>query len=919
MLNRLSLYVNSSTRIILLFFVIVGLLIYGFYASSALSFVYPLDYGEAPLVDQAIRLRNGDNIYRPILDTPPYAITNYPPIYLLTLLPFTNNLTTAFQMGRAVSVVAALATAVFIALIVHTLSKNRVAALVAAATFLAIPYVVAWSGLLRIDLLALALSMAGLTIFIRWPSSRLAMIGGGLLLLAAIYTRQSYALAAPLAAFGWLWQEQGRRRALELTAVVGGLGLLLFLVLTLLTGGGFFFHIVRANVNAFSWERVWELFRAAGELMPVLIVSGLLLIILGYKKVAGWQFLALYLLGGFLSALTIGKVGSNINYFLELSAALSLLVGMMLAWRQDTRWQSSLLMLLLALQLGWLVRGTMERLDAGLSSRRQDQGAISQLELLLINADGPVLADEYMGLLTRPNRPLHLQPFEVSQLANDGVWDQTPLLQEIGNQIFPYILIHHFSPYPLYRERWTPEMLEAIETHYRPSQTLAGTVVYTPKEGLRGVALTNDPAQNRTFIPEVRVGDLTAVTDVFAVAQPFLTINTQNPQHLAASVTSASDMMCEFPDCEIGALLYTSQDGGQSWQGQAPFTAGRAVNASPLAAFAPDGTLFVLGIRDGVVTLNSSTAADDYEMVLANQAPVTRGQVAARSWLQIQPDTGDLFLSYGAQLNARQFVTPSLLRSTSAGERWSSNVRADQQVAIADFTEHFRATWPDDIQIMFGAEDQLAMVWVWDPAPWSWPRDVWMATSDDGGRSFGPPQQLAETWGPISATSENGRYYLTYRTGSETAPELVLATSNDHGQSWQTTQFNDNVALNFDTDKAPGLDVAPNGTIDLMFYAPAESCERTLAEWGEQLGAGNLVDRCTYDIYYTYSKDDGRSFSQPLKLNETAVVGEQFIQAGGLSQPGTHMSMASTDATAYPLWIATEGAGTQAMTVRIER
>ena len=450
MLNRFAPYLTSSTRIILLFFVVIGLFIYAFYAMSAVSFIYPLDYGEAPLVDQAIRLSNGESIYRPNLDTAPYTIANYPPLYLLTLIPFTSDLTSVFQMGRVVSVVSVLLTAVFLALIVHTLSKNRFAALVTAATFLAVPYVVTWSGLLRIDLLALAFSTAALYVFARWPASRIALIGGGLLLLAAIYTRQSYALAAPLAAFGWLWHQQGQRRALELAAIVGGLGLLLFLILTVATGGGFFFHIVRANVNPFSWERVGEWLLNIGERMPVLIASGLLLLAFGYKRVAGWPLLAFYALGGFLSALTIGKIGSNVNYLLELSAALSLLAGVLLAWlqtseRQTAVWQASLLMLLLALQLGWLVRGTMNRLDDGLSSRRQDQGAISQLELLLADADKPILADEYMGLLTRTNQPLHLQPFEVSQLANDGVWDQTPLLNEIDDQLFAYILIHHFS------------------------------------------------------------------------------------------------------------------------------------------------------------------------------------------------------------------------------------------------------------------------------------------------------------------------------------------------------------------------------------------------------------------------------------------------------------------------------------------
>ncbi|MEM7116787.1 MAG: hypothetical protein AAF614_30420 [Chloroflexota bacterium] len=906
--------VAMSTRIFLAVFMVAGLLIYSFYTLSAVNYPFGLDYGEAPLVDQAIRLAQGENIYRPNIDTPPYTITNYPPVFLLTLLPFANDPPGMFQAGRLISVVSALLTAVFIGLITHTLSQNRFAAIVAAATFLTIPYVVTWSNLLRIDLVALVLSMAGLLVLIRWPSSRFAMIGGGLLLLAAIYTRQSYALAAPLAAFGWLWTQQGRQRALELTTVVGGLGLLLFIGLTIFTGGGFWFHIVRANVNPFSWERVWDLLVAAGELMPFLIIGGLLLIALGYKRVNGWPLLALYALGAFLSALTIGKVGSNINYFLELCAALSLLMGALLAWRETAPWQAAAIMVLLALQLGWLMRGTMDRVDNMLTPRKVDEGALVELESQLKQTDGVILADEYMGLLTKNEQPLYLQPFETSQLANDGIWDQTPLLDSIAAQEFPYILIHHFGPYPLHRERWTPEMLDAIETHYRPSQTQAGSVLFTPKEGARGWLLP-DPSASGSFIPEIQVGDLTTVSTSPYAVLPHITINPQNPDHIAATTISIEDIDCEFPECAIDAGLYVSQDGGQSWQAQTPFTAGRALTFNPIAEFAPDGTLFVVGIRDGVVTRNHSTAANDYTMELANQNPITRGQIGGRPWLQIAPQSGDLYLSYGAQLNSRRYVTPSLLRSRNGGERWSSNARADQRVFVDDFEQNFRATPPEDIQLMFGEGSNMAMVWVWDSVPFTWPRDVWIAASSNGGRSFEPPQQLGETWGPISASSENGRYYLTYRSGSETSPDLTLVTSEDNGQSWHTASFNGNVSLNFDVTKGPGLDVAPDGTIDLVFSAPAETCERTLESWGEALAEGNSSDPCSYDVYYTYSEDNGRSFSQPLRLNDTPIIGEQFGPFGA----GSHMGMAASDTAAFPLWIATSDNGTQAVTVKIER
>ncbi|MEZ4514419.1 MAG: hypothetical protein R3C62_21290 [Chloroflexota bacterium] len=918
-LDAIQPYVTLAARLLLQFFMVVATIIFVAYALSAIRYPFALDYGEAPLVDQAMRLSQGQNIYPADLSTPPYTIANYPPLYVLALTPFVGNPAVVFTAGRVISVVAAVLTAVFLALITHTLSKNWLAALVAAVIFLAVPFVVYWSSLLRIDLLALLFSMAGLWLLVRWPASRVTLIGGGLLLVAAIYTRQSYALAAPLAAFAWLWTQQGRRRAVELAALVAGVSLLLFLLLMLLTGGGFFLHVIRANVNPFHWQTVGNWLQQVGDTMPLLILGALLVAIFGYKRLPGWPLLVAYLLGSFLSALTIGKVGSNANYLLELSAALSLLAGSLLAWRQaNAPWQYVVALVLCTLQLGWLVRTTMDRyVDGDLSLRRGDTEMLLALEAQLNDVDGPILADEYMGLLTRNGRSLYLQPFEMTQLANAGVWDQTPLLQDLEAQTFPLVLIHHFSPFPVYRERWTPEMLAALDANYRPVQTMAGTVLYQPREGWRGMA-ANEPTINPTFVPEVALGEKTAVTDAAFITLPQLAISPANPDHLAMITTTATDHVCNPPDCKLDLLLAVSTDGGVTWDEQRPFTSGRGFTMQGSATFTPDGTLYVLGVRDGVVVTNSATADTGYKMTVTGQLEVTQGQVAVPPLLQSQPQTGELYLSYDSQLGGRTYTTPSLLRSRN-GQRWSSISRADQRISMADFQTSFRAVPPDDVQMMFGEGQAVAMVWTWDAAPWTWPRDVWLATSSDGGRSFDPPQQLTETWGPITAGSENGRYYVLYRTGSETSPTLALATSDDDGASWDSVAVNGNVTLGFSVDKAAGLDIAPDGTVDVVFYAPAEPCDLTLESWGQQLANGSLVDHCRYDVYYSYS-EDGSRFSQPVRLNEAAIAGEQFVQGGGLSQPGSHLGLASTAAAAYPIWLDNgTGEGVQAVTVRIER
>lgn len=87
-LRTLGPYLVQGAQIIAGMFLGLAVLIFAIHAMRGLSHPYPLDYGEAPLVAQALRLASGQNIYRPYLSTPPYTISNYPPLYVLTLTPF---------------------------------------------------------------------------------------------------------------------------------------------------------------------------------------------------------------------------------------------------------------------------------------------------------------------------------------------------------------------------------------------------------------------------------------------------------------------------------------------------------------------------------------------------------------------------------------------------------------------------------------------------------------------------------------------------------------------------------------------------------------------------------------------------------------------------------------------------------------
>lgn len=919
---HLESYIIDGAKIMVGIFLFVAAAIYLCSATLSILFPYPLDYGEAALVDQAMHLSVGQNIYRDI-STPPYTIANYPPLYVLLLAPFVKLLGPTFLAGRAISVLSALATAIFLSFIIYLDSKERLAAFVAGIFFLATPYVVYWSGLLRIDLLGLALSLAALYLLARWPTARWSWVAGSLLLVAAIYTRQSYALAAPLAAFVWLWTHE-RRRAAELALSVAGLSLALFLLLNIVTGGGFFFHTVTANINEFRLESLRQSLVDLGGTAPLLLSLGLVFLFRGRDKIRLWPLTAGYLVGALISTLTIGKIGSNVNYFLELAAALSLVAGVAVARSRPYPWRQAALLILLALQIGLLMQTTLEEfVDRRLIPRWRDQAALANLERMVAEADGPVLADEYLGLVTLQGRPLYLQPFAMTQLAWAGRWDQTKLIESIAHQTFPLILIYYLPFTNLHKERWTAEMLSAVERYYRPVQVQGGTVIYQPQPK-SPVAPIPAPTRPDYFFPDnARLGPLRHISQVPYVFQPQIAVNPINSDQVAAIVGTTSYIDCNnFSACQLDLMLYTSTDGGAAWIQVRPFIKPNQFTFEGTVEFGPAGDLYVLGIRDGGIMLNRTGRDRDYNIRQATQQPVTRAQILlTRPWLRIEPGAGELFLSYAAQ-DRGTFASPSLNRSSDGGGQWSATARVvDQSIAIADLTA-FQATPPADIQALFGSGNQVALVWVWSPEPWNWPRGIWISTSDDGGQSFAPSTQIGESWGLINTAFHKGNYYIIYRPGTEPRQVLALAVSQDGGLTWSSTVVSGDIPLAFDVDKAPGLEIAPDGTIDIVFYAHGQNpadCLLDVKSWRATVLEG-WIDNCVYDVYYTFSRDGGRSFSQPMRLNETPVRGDRFVRLAGRSTAGSHIGMASTKSYAYPIWIDTQDSGRpQAFTTRIER
>ncbi|HYO89632.1 MAG TPA: hypothetical protein VER79_13360 [Candidatus Limnocylindrales bacterium] len=460
-----------------------ALLLFEQNAQLALAYPYNLNYGEGPLLDQAARLARSEGLYS--LTTPPYLITNYPPLYMLTVAPFVDSYGPSFLYGRVISLLSIGLSVGLLAGLLYVVTGDWLASVIGGGLLPAIPYIFYWAPLARIDSLALALSLGGLYLAVRATPTREPLFPAALLLALAVYTRQTYLLAAPLAAFVWVVRMNGWMRGLALIVWLGVLVVGSFVVLLVWTQGGIWFHLITANANALDAEILIHYAREVARYLPVLLLMLALFLVAGlFTRAPSWWLVAPYALGGLGTALTIAKIGSDVNYLYELSAALCLSAGALLALVRTARRGRTVLRALLvaglALQVGTAVDLSARRY-APITAERVARRPMTDALFIGIRArTGVIVADEAMGLLALSGQPLAFQPFEMSALARAGLWDQSGFIERLARGVYPTILIYNPSLNPsLRQERWTPAMLRALNTYYRPLDLIGETTIYS--------------------------------------------------------------------------------------------------------------------------------------------------------------------------------------------------------------------------------------------------------------------------------------------------------------------------------------------------------------------------------------------------------------------------------------------------------
>ncbi|MCZ7572785.1 MAG: hypothetical protein M5U01_29875 [Ardenticatenaceae bacterium] len=469
-----------------------------------LTFPFQVEYGEGPVADWVRTIAHGHLPYKPI-QPEPWTFSVYTPLYLLASSALMALGLPLWVGGRLLSLVSALGLAALLFGLARDQRSpgDRMGALAAVGLFLASPYLTRWATFYRPDMLALFWSALGIAFISHGQVYRRSgMVVPALCFVAAFMTKQSF-VAAPLAALLFLGQTSWRQaqRLLLSLAVAGAMALG---ALALAVGPGTLWaDLITGNSNPFSAASLPRFETSFVRIAGVVVALGLLALFWPQPASANATpssdrtLLGLYALFGLLATVSVGKAGAWENYFLEPFFILCVLAGRTLGRLATGRRAARMAApLLIGLQLLLFLPG-FERFGPGAEQRwlaTLDAERTALLAAMASTPAGQPLLSEDLGLLATAGRPVFLHTFVYTQLTRQGDFDQTPLLRAIAMRRFPLVIERRGALEDrLDLDRWTPEVLSAIERSYAIEGTAGQWLLLRPAPALRPLDLPLNP------------------------------------------------------------------------------------------------------------------------------------------------------------------------------------------------------------------------------------------------------------------------------------------------------------------------------------------------------------------------------------------------------------------------------------------
>ncbi len=421
----------------------------------------PLNFVEGFMVADALRVAASGALYNDPRQ-PPFSLHVYTPLYTVALASLARAGAEPFVAGRRLSLAGSVAVALLV--LWAGWRRHRTVAVAAASLWLLAPLQWPWSLVVRPDTWAVALSLAGVVLVARRNGECVPPLAV-VLFLAALFTKQTAVAgaAASLVAVA----RRDPRRALRSAATLAAAAALVTLALEWASDGWFLFHTVAGNWNAYSLARavaLWGTFLRHHVVEATVLVA----LLLWQAATRHLDVPGIYALLACAVAWGAGKVGSDLNYFLELLAATALLAASGVPQRGPAGSGRFGAVVSCAAVLAGLLLGVVH-VDDQLGRRRgfAALAPVAREVTARVGAMGGVVVSDEASLLVRAGKPVFFQPFVMTQLAAAGRWDERPFLAALADGTVAAVIVQEAPP-EVVPTRYSEAVRRILATRYAP-------------------------------------------------------------------------------------------------------------------------------------------------------------------------------------------------------------------------------------------------------------------------------------------------------------------------------------------------------------------------------------------------------------------------------------------------------------------
>jgi hypothetical protein len=178
---------------------------------------------------------------------------------------------------------------------------------------------------------------------------------------------------------------------------------------------------------------------------------------------------------------TVGKEGSNVNYFFEVDAAVTLLSGQFLGWVMDRSLRGkNNYPAVLAVSIAALSIQALPGIDA-ITVALRDQSRPERdadVTAFVRSLNGPVYS-ENMTILMRAGKAIPAEPAIITLLTKMSKWDENRMIALVEDGRFAAVLVNTSLDNG---ERFTPPVARAIREHYPKQRRFGFNTVYLPEK-----------------------------------------------------------------------------------------------------------------------------------------------------------------------------------------------------------------------------------------------------------------------------------------------------------------------------------------------------------------------------------------------------------------------------------------------------